>query len=108
MYPSLFLYNPILGDMIMSRLLVSQHGNPVQTQRVETDSFGTDRFFSYNTLIAERTKEGKIFLSEDWNYSATTNKYRCQFLGEKGDVTKKKIKSGEYVVIADGTDWEIK
>jgi hypothetical protein len=33
-----------------------------------------------------------------WNYSNTTGKYRNIFLGETITETKKKIKSGEYIL----------
>lgn len=31
-----------------------------------------------------------------WNYSRTTCRYRCKFLGEGGEVTKRKIEDGIY------------
>ena len=52
-------------------------------------------FFSYDTPIVSRTKEG-ITLHTDWNYSRTTAKYRSQFLGETTPETKAKLVSGEY------------
>ena len=76
----------------------SNKGNKVANQFLIT----TDEAFyfqSYNSIIAKRTNEGKIFLDEKfWNYSTTTGKYRNQFLNEGIAETRKKIKSGIYVL----------
>ena len=56
-------------------------------------------FQSYNSIIAKRTNEGKIFLDEKfWDYSATTGKYRNQFLNEGIAETRRKIKEGIYIL----------
>jgi len=55
-------------------------------------------FQSYRSAIALRDKGGKIHLSEHWNYSKTTGKYRNQFLGETKAETEKKIRCGEYLL----------
>lgn len=48
---------------------------------------GDSEFWSYETKIAEN-KNGKIYLdAEKWNYSATTIKYLCEYLGYKGKKT---------------------
>ena len=76
----------------------SNKGNKVANQFLIT----TDEAFyfqSYNSIIAKRTNEGKIFLDEKfWEYSTTTGKYRNQFLNEGIAETRKKIKSGIYVL----------
>jgi len=60
----------------------------------------TEYFQSYASIIAKKTKNGKIYLDADkWNYSRTTSKYRNIFLNETIAETKKKIKSGEYKLI---------
>lgn len=51
--------------------------------------------YSYGTLIAGKVN-GKVYLTEKWDYSATTGKHRNEFLGEGIAETRKKIKSGEY------------
>jgi hypothetical protein len=53
-------------------------------------------FQSYNSLIAKKQGD-KIQLDKYyWDYSATTGRYRNDFLGESIAETRKKIKSGEY------------
>ena len=54
-------------------------------------------FQSYQTIIAIQHKNGSISLDRDkWDYSATTGKYRNQFLGEGIAETREKIKLGVY------------
>jgi hypothetical protein len=54
-------------------------------------------FQSYDSIIAFKSNEGKIFLDEnDWNYSRTTGKYRNNFLNEGIEETRDKIKKGIY------------
>ena len=53
-------------------------------------------FVSYNVVIVLKI-DGEVLIDENkWNYSNTTSRYRCKFLGELGDVTKRKIEKGEY------------
>lgn len=40
---------------------------------------------------------GKRVLFKDFDYSNTTNKYRCNFLSESGKETKAKIEKGIYL-----------
>tara|TARA_R100001086_G_scaffold228640_1_gene148160 strand:+ start:430 stop:708 length:279 start_codon:yes stop_codon:yes gene_type:complete len=75
-------------------------GNPVANQFIIVDDEGNDFFQSYQSIIAKRDSEGKIFLDDNyWNHSRTTSKYRNDFLGENTESTRKKIKSGEYVLV---------
>lgn len=59
-------------------------------------------FQSYGSVIAIRTvweNKARIELDEKyWDFSNTTGKYRNQFLGESLTETRKKIKSGEYIL----------
>ena len=79
----------------------TKFGNPSKDQRIIFTPEAT-YFSSYNTLIVKQTVEdGKrvTYLDEYyWNYSATTGKYRNDFLGENINGTRKKIKSGEYIL----------
>lgn len=97
----------------------SSAGNDVANQFIIID--GSIEFFqSYDSIIAKRSPklvtkpildddgncvdtytdtETQITLDEHyWDYSATTGKYRNQFLNEGIAETRKKIESGEYVL----------
>jgi hypothetical protein len=74
-------------------------GRPVANQFVIRTSEG-EYFQSYRTIIAFRSYDGRISLDTDsWDYSRTTGKYRNIFLRENTAETKKKIKSGEYLLM---------
>ena len=78
--------------------VTSTRGNKVPNQFIITDNNGDEYFQSYKSIIAKRSK-GKIYLDAYyWDYSATTGKYRNQFLNEKVADTRKKITSGEYIL----------
>lgn len=57
-------------------------------------------FQSYRSLIAFIPANGgkTVLDAEHWDYSRTTSKYRCQFLGETTKETQAKIKDGTYVL----------
>tara|TARA_B100002051_G_C16678307_1_gene608315 strand:+ start:859 stop:1152 length:294 start_codon:yes stop_codon:yes gene_type:complete len=57
-------------------------------------------FQSYESLIAVRTNEGKIYLDINyWDYSTTTGKYRNIFLNENKKLTETKIKNNTYSLV---------
>ena len=57
-------------------------------------------FQSYESLIAVRTNEGKIYLDiNKWDYSTTTGKYRNIFLNENKSLTLKKINANIYSLV---------
>jgi len=60
-------------------------------------------FQSYKSTIAMKVDNGdtyQIYLDNDtWDYSSTTGRYRNVFLGEDIHATRKKIKSGEYLLV---------
>ena len=75
-------------------------GNPVANQFEIIDSLGNRFFQSYRSMIAKISASGKVFLDKNyWDYSRTTGKYRNQFLNEYTAETRKKIKSGEYILV---------
>ena len=80
----------------------SSKGNKIANQFVITDDKQNEYFQSYNSMIVKKDYESdqvKIYLDQKyWNYSNTTGKYRNIFLGETITETKKKIKSGEYIL----------
>ena len=53
-------------------------------------------FQSYESVIAIKSNDGPISLSEHYDYSRTTMKYLSRFLGHGVAETRKKIASGEY------------
>ena len=80
----------------------SSNGNKIANQFVITEKKQREYFQSYNSMIVKKNYESdqvKIYLDQKyWNYSNTTGKYRNIFLGETITETKKKIKSGEYIL----------
>lgn len=78
-------------------MLSPNSNNKVPNQFLITTPEGT-YFQSYQTVIAFKRNDGKIFLDHAWDYSVTTGKYRNQFLNEKTAETKKKINNGTYEI----------
>ena len=82
--------------------ITSNKGNKIANQFVITDDKQNEYFQSYNSMIVKKDYESdqvKIYLDQKyWNYSNTTGKYRNIFLNETITETKKKIKSGEYIL----------
>ena len=57
-------------------------------------------FQSYESLIAMRDNEGKVYLDINyWDYSTTTGKYRNMFLAENKSLTLKKINANIYSLV---------
>lgn len=75
--------------------LYTKYGSPAKDQRVSEEPSATV-FYSYGAPVAGKLKDGTVELYPAWNYSATTNYYRGQFLGENTAATRKKLASGEY------------
>ena len=91
--------------MKVRNMISRSSGKEVANQFIiDTDS-GDRLFQSYNSVIVKVTRipgqpGRRIFLDENkWDYSITTNKYRNQFLGKTKAETRKKIASGEYVLV---------
>jgi len=82
--------------------MTSTNGNKVANQFIINDDNGNEYFQSYKSTIVKKDYEGefvKIFLDQKyWNYSTTTGRYRNIFLNETIKDTRKKIKSGEYIL----------
>ena len=80
----------------------SNKGNKIANQFIITDDKQNEYFQSYNSMIVKKdydSNQVKIYLDQKyWNYSTTTGKYRNIFLNETIKDTKKKIKSGEYIL----------
>jgi hypothetical protein len=80
------------------RNVENKAGNRVVNQFIIDTSEG-EVFQSYDTVIAFRNNDGKIFLDPMYDCTRTTSRYRCQFLSEGIKVTRDKIDSGEYKVL---------
>ena len=85
----------------MSKVKVAQmsssRGNPVPNQFIISTKEG-QYFQSYDSIIAFINLRGEVTLGEDWDYSATTGKYRNQFLGEGIAETRRKLAEGIYTL----------
>ena len=61
------------------------------------DDKGTHYLISYSTVIAKRTRSGKVTLDRKyWDFSSTTGKHRNDFLGETKLDTSAKLDIGTY------------
>lgn len=65
----------------------------------------TSTFTSYGTLIVVNDFEaGKTYLTDAWDYSATTTRYLAEFLGIQGKGAKaeitKRLADGRYILDA--------
>jgi len=78
--------------------MISSNGNKVANQFIIIDNDRTI-FQSYDSIIAIEENGKKTLLDKDkWNCSQITGEYRNQFLGETIKETRRKIKSGEYIL----------
>ena len=77
--------------------ITGSRGNKIPNQFIIYTDNGSI-FQSYASTIV-KIDSGKTYLDESkWNYSNTTGKYRNIFLNETIKDTRKKIKSGEYIL----------
>lgn len=71
----------------------------LKANQIVVHNKGASTFFSYDTPICTRSCNGHITLYTEWNCSATTSKYRKQFLnGETTKETQKKLNVGVYTL----------
>jgi len=85
--------------MKVRNMTSNRSGRKVANQFIIYDDNGGETFQSYETVIATN-RTGKIQLDvKAWDYSATTGKYRNQFLGETRKETEAKIKDGTYELV---------
>ena len=93
------------GKPIANQFIISEEGHGAN------GNFKLREYFqSYESVIVDRiiwgakdayTTKDKVEIKLDskyWNYSATTSKYRNQFLNETTAETKHKIETGEYIL----------
>lgn len=84
--------------------LLGRTGKPVANQYVieaNNNKYNYEIFQSYDSsIVLKNLVTGSVFLDEKyWNYSATTSKYRNQFLGESTKETQAKINNGDYLLV---------
>jgi len=80
--------------------MVSNSGNAIPNQYILALDNCTI-FRSYDTAIAVKFNDGTIVLSDDWDYSSTTSKYRNIFLDETTAETRRNIDNDTYRVLSD-------
>lgn len=78
----------------MPKIKVSQQTNSSNIIEVDNIQF----LQSYNIIVACK-KHGKIYLDcNKWDYSNTTLKHLNSFLGQDTRETRKKIKTGDFIL----------
>ena len=78
--------------------MTNNRGNSIPNQFEIRTNKGV-YFQSYDSIIIFINNKGQIYLdSYYWDYSATTGKYRNQFLGENIKETRRKIKDKKYIL----------
>lgn len=79
--------------------LTTKGGNPAKDQYVIHEDDGTQKMYSYGTLIGIRRPDGSLELTGAWNYSQTTNYYRGKWSGYGSPETRKLIEQGKIKLI---------
>ena len=59
----------------------------------------TTILYSYSSVIVVINHNKEVFLGPDWKHSATTSKYRSQFLNESTTETQAKLDNGTYTLL---------
>lgn len=88
--------SPISGRPVPNQFIITDEGRGANGNFIKREVFQ-----SYETVIAERVvwpDREHITIDPLWQYSATTSKYRNQFLGEGTAETRRKIEDGTYQV----------
>ncbi|BAQ94176.1 hypothetical protein HOQ51_gp42 [uncultured phage_MedDCM-OCT-S35-C6] len=89
--------------------MISRKGNAVANQFIIDDDNGNTFFQSYKSIIAKVNFDGVFLDKTFWDYSATTAKYRREFLNEGVEDTRNKIKCGLYKLVdlnTETTTWD--
>lgn len=86
-----------LGGFEEVQNLKTQSGNEAPNQFILYFEHGSI-FQSYRSVIAVKYRD-KTYLTDDWNYSRTTSKYRTWYLNESTKDTRDKINNGRYKIL---------
>lgn len=83
--------------------MTSSRGNDIPNQFIL--EFTNGRLFkSYNSVIAVQIFGGKTYLTPHWDYSATTGKYRNDFLNCGVAECRENLKNGTFELV-EGTKY---
>lgn len=83
----------------MKKPLYTKYDEVSANNYVAVESDGTEKMYSYDTLIGIRRPDGSLELTSAWNYSQTTNYYRGQWSGYSSPETRKLIAQGKIKLI---------
>lgn len=76
--------------------MTGRSGREVANQFIITSEDG-QVFQSYKSMVAFKTRDGRIMLDPIyWNFSKTTKRHLGNFLGEPASVINEKVKNGTY------------
>lgn len=81
------------------RFLTTKGGNQAKDQYVIREDDGTEKLYSYDTLIGIRRPDGSLELTSYWKASQTTNYYRKQWTGYSLPETRKLIEQGKIKLV---------
>ena len=77
--------------------MTTNNGSKAPNQFIVYFEYGSI-FQSYDSIISIKHKD-KTYLTEDWNYSRTTSKYRTWYLNESTQETRNKINNEIYKIL---------
>ena len=90
------------GTVVANQFIIETEERLWDREQGKYRIFNVEYFQSYNTIIAKKTYGHPLMwlLDENkWDYSATTGKYRNQFLNENIAETRKNIAGGVYKLV---------
>lgn len=87
------------GNTVPNQFIIEDKGNTWFQSYQSIIALKPDLYGCENTINTNDPMRYKIQLDKNyWDYSATTGRYRNEFLGEGIAVTRAKIDSGEYIL----------
>ena len=86
-------------ERVKVRNMLGRSGKSVPNQFIIYIN-GDEYFQSYNSIIVKIDKNGQHYLDKRfWDFSATTGKYRNDYLDETKKETEKNIADGTYKLV---------
>lgn len=83
----------------MKKPLYTKYDEVSANNYVSVESDGTEKMYSYDTLIGIRHPDGSLELTSYWKASQTTNYYRKQWTGYNLPETRKLIEQGKIKLV---------